>query len=641
MYMPTQTLRLFASRAVLQLTAHIGDFVMTRHLILAQSRTTAAALEAWLPLLIPNIGPVATGVAQNVESIVWGDPVQGDEAGVRVYNYLVNQIENTARLDDEASSPRQMVILVDALRPLEMNAVAENCGWSHLIGLLILTFPEIRWIFGLVHDAGSDFPVREHSLAALVKGAWRDPLLDPSGLRNWIRQHTNEILNRGNSGFEVPGRKFRAASIDDERDYCYFHGYVAYRFGYRTDVVDSWALMAQLFSSESSWYHHQEGGHGYRILLEDMSLNFPDKPAEKHIFYLHKRAESLDLLDSLNEHSESAAVRLLITSGYDHDNRLALISNQKFLALKKTGAGKVILKPLGGILDLWSQAGQMHAERSGQRAGNAPEFEWPLSLSVDGELAGHGAPGKLVLVAETLIRRAEVLRTKAGTIRDFVVGAVFTTDAAELMGGRTPMLTLLSLTLKHEFETRAECGFVGAGYHFDVRSRTDEIELESEAVCSAFVAPARRLSALNAQSVILNRLAMVFREQGNFEEESECMVALRKRNRWLRLQRSGGASQWIPSGILWYAELLLASFGRLIAGISLWLFALTIVWFLLDRGHGWKSAFSGAWSAFFGGNAASDTASWAVMAWSGVALVSGMLHLGVLISYIYSLISRK
>lgn len=345
----------------------------------------------------------------------------------------------------------------------------------------------------------------------------------------------------------------------------------------------------------------------------------------------------------MNGHSEGAAVRLLITSGYDHDHRLAFASNKEFVKQKEKhiGRGDVIFKPLGGILDLWSKAGEMHAERSGQRAGNAPEFEWPLSLSADGELASHGAPGKLVLVAETLIRRAELLRTRAGTIRNFVLGAVFTTDATELLGGRTPMLTLLALTLKHEFETRAECGFVGAGYHFDVRSRTDEIELESEAVCSAFVAPARRLSALNAQSVILNRLAMVFREQGNFEEKSECMVALRKRNRWLQLERSGGASQWIPSGILWYTEFLLASFGRFVVAVSLWLLTLTTVWFVLDQSHGWKGAVSGAWGGFFGGNAAPSTATWELICWSCVALVSGMLHLGVLISYIYSLISRK
>ena len=33
-------------------------------------------------------------------------------------------------------------------------------------------------------------------------------------------------------------------------------------------------------------------------------------------------------------------------------------------------------------------------------------------------------------------------------------------------------LALTALALKHEFETRAECGFIGTGYHFDVRRRT-------------------------------------------------------------------------------------------------------------------------------------------------------------------------
>ena len=42
-----------------------------------------------------------------------------------------------------------VVVLVDAIRPSQLNAVAENGDWSHLIAMLILTFPEIHWIFGL------------------------------------------------------------------------------------------------------------------------------------------------------------------------------------------------------------------------------------------------------------------------------------------------------------------------------------------------------------------------------------------------------------------------------------------------------------------------------------------------------------
>ncbi len=42
---------------------------------------------------------------------------------------------------------------------------------------------------------------------------------------------------------------------------------------------------------------------------------------------------------------------------------------------------------------------------------------------------------------------------------------------------------------------------------------------------------------LNARSAILHRLAMIFREKGQFDEESECMIVLRRYHRRLQLAR--------------------------------------------------------------------------------------------------------
>ena len=54
-----------------------------------------------------------------------------------------------------------------------MNAAAEGSGWDHLIAMLILTFPEIKWLFGVVSGAlvdfsqGAGFPLEEHSIASV------------------------------------------------------------------------------------------------------------------------------------------------------------------------------------------------------------------------------------------------------------------------------------------------------------------------------------------------------------------------------------------------------------------------------------------------------------------------------------------
>ena len=94
----------------------------------------------------------------------------------------------------------------------------------------------------------------------------------------------------------------------------------------------------------------------------------------------------------------------------------------------------------------------------------------------------------------------------ACTVKDFIKGAVLATDAAELLGGRTPTLTLAAIALKHEYEARAECAFVGVGYHFDVDGRIAEIGTQLRAVCQWFSRKNRRFSALDATVVITNRL---------------------------------------------------------------------------------------------------------------------------------------
>jgi hypothetical protein len=258
-----------------------------------------------------------------------------------------------------------------------------------------------------------------------------------------------------------------------------------------------------------------------------------------------------------------------------------------------------------------------------------------------------------MLIAELLLRRAETYRSDASTVNGFIRGAVLSTNACELLGGKTPTLTYSALALKHEYETRAECAFIGVGYHFNVEDRQKEIAHEVAVVSVWFADETRQRAELDAAIVILNRIAVVFRNAAQFDEEHYCLARIRALHRKRQRPKSIKPGQWIHPErwivhvLLWYAEWLLASFGRFLLVITAWLFALMVGWLVLAKGSSEKETLSALWSAFFGGNAVSvgsaitTTPTWWLLGFSCLVVALGVFHLGVFISHLYSLVSRR
>jgi hypothetical protein len=246
-----------------------------------------------------------------------------------------------------------------------------------------------------------------------------------------------------------------------------------------------------------------------------------------------------------------------------------------------------------------------------------------------------------MLVAETLLRRAEVFRNSAVTVKDFIKGAVLAGGAVEMLAGKTPTLTISALVLMHDYEARAECAFVGVGYHFDVKRRAAEIAREVQIVSGRFARRTVHRVMLDARVVIMNRLAKAFREAGQFEEEQECLVQVRHLHRKLTAPRNANPAKWAVHWLLVYAEWLLESFNRFVAAIVAWLIVATYLWLMLAPGEGGKAALSGAWGAFFGGNTADAETAMPLLCVSCFVVTAGLFHVGVFISYLYSLISRR
>jgi hypothetical protein len=616
---------------------------MARYLILAQSECTAVALGAWLELL--GIAPPKLG---DPRCILFQHPPSGPDGEVLLYEMMAERIEAAAKLDRDTIPLNEIVVLVDSIRPSAMSAVSEGCSWDALIATLILSFPEIKWVFGVVTGGSVGFPA-EHSLAGMLTQARRDPLLDPTGLRDWVRQQTNGT--RPDIAFELPTRLEHAAAVDDEKSYAYFHAYTAYRFGYRSDTITSWALMEELFRSNDN-----RKAHGFELLLEDMSLPFADKPFRTHLSRFDRKEGSLTeeekrranhcpLLDSKNPDSENSRFRVMVTTGESVTMEGAYTANRDYLKENKPpDCGLTILKPVGGMFDLWQKARLFKHLYGGGKPGNAPGFAWPCNnvhTQDDGaKRQGHGAPGKLMLISEMLIRRAETLRSSARTVTDFILGSVLATDAVELLGGETPTLTLAALALKHEFEVRAECSFIGVGYHFNVDERVREIQDTIAVFSKWFSHETRRSAKLNAVVVILNRLAIVFRNAGQFDEEHKCLVALRSAHREREEPNSLNPVAWTKHLVLSYIEWLLASAGNFVWAIVVWLVVLSFAWFLWRGASFWtlpgKDAITGIFSAFFSGTAAADH-----LGVSLIAIVAGAFHVGVFISFLYSRIVRR
>jgi hypothetical protein len=116
-----------------------------------QSREPLAArgrflpIHIWLPLLASHRGDgTADQMAMTILQAQFGE---GDEPGVLTYTRIVKQIEKLNRGGAGTLPLNEVVALVDCINPARMDAIATDGDWSRLIALLVLTFPEIKWVF--------------------------------------------------------------------------------------------------------------------------------------------------------------------------------------------------------------------------------------------------------------------------------------------------------------------------------------------------------------------------------------------------------------------------------------------------------------------------------------------------------------
>jgi len=624
---------------------------MSRYLILTQNPALAASLRLWL-----TTRPFAED--GHVETRTVGKAPDARQLGVE-FHRLADWIDDKLDTCRNYLGLPELVVLTDfagygEIYAGQLDPLAPQGGWKAVLGMLVLAFPEVHWIL-----AAGSFPKACEAWPALHDGTTPDklekllqlgglgfsPLFDASGIRHAIRR---EARIRGESeGVWFPDRPKWAAAIDEEHSYAYLHAYTAYRFGFRAHVVPSYGAMERFLKPDGVVTPGKP-----ELLIEDLFLQFADHHPE-HFSDLRRRDKEFPILgDALH--------RIFVTSGHNHGHNAEMRqSNDDYREfLRDRGLWNCELnKPLAGIFSLWHQSKLTTKLDDGGRPGLASGYEWPFAArgAASEVKGGHSAPGRLLAVADRLVNRAERMIDKmdeVASVAHAVRGAVLATDALEILGGKTPTTSLEALALKHQFEALAECQFVGMEEHLDVENRMRDVRNEVRWLARWFgrSEQTKQSAAWNAELTILNRLIEVFHKHNQFDEEQSLHVAARRLHRklWFQARPLLKPFEVMP----WYVEKLLASVWLFLFALVGWIVVLGLLYAYVGGVDGatigWDRGIADAYGAFLGIQPPSDDRFWtgsngwnAQFSLIAFTIAAGFLHLGIFISHLYSIVSRK
>jgi hypothetical protein len=663
---------------------------MTHHIILAQSKQTAGALRTFVRCARP-VYYDQDALEHQTEEIVW----DGDVDGIDSYRVAAIEIERRVAGADGLIPVGRIVVLVDNVNLARLNPIAST-GWDSMVALLILALPEVRWVFGVicgVDGAEAARLARDHSLEAL-NAARIEPLFDPTGLREWVRQQAR--ANGSSAGAEsadyIPVRSQTAVAIDDEVGYAYLHAYTAYRFGFRAYAISEEGPLDYLLGQNGRLTPPQSGS--LQLAIEDQFLGFPDRSTAQRDTKWSKLSERTRLLPALDCPS---VLRVFVSAGQQEGDGELQARNESFREGLKASdrLGTLVYKPRSGMFDLWKVTGLRRMLGAGRQDGQAPGFFWPPRYQEEGTQTApshsHSASGRLLEVAVRLLSRAEGIAQGTRSVIRAVQAAVLATDAMELLGQKAQTTFLQALVLKHELEARAECQSHGVQSHFDVKSRITEVRLEVTELARRFHSSKRKEAKWEAETAVLSGLVRVFRELNQFDEELAVQAKNRVLHRRLWFKKSwfgpfGDRLRWLNPiyGLASYMHLLLGSMPFFVLALVVWIAGLTTLFTIAGREPEKLSVHQGledAVSSFFsvGAPLHHDQAVTPKSApgppgparrknkvagieaevrklrkeldapkfskfYVGVvcvAIVAGFIHIGVFISHLYSLASRK
>lgn len=601
----------------------------------------------------------------------------------RLFSSVAQQIDRIPPRD-----LRNTTILVPALcrfdEPARWNALLERKGGATsspaagvfrevLFARLVLTFPEVAWLFwmdgncdgrlnrvetwhgvapGLIPDPSDYDEDGRSTMQGCVAGGLTG-LFDPGGLRSMVR---GALSQRGEGGTESPSpsslkRERVAACIDEEEPYAYFGSYVCYRFGHRAWPVASWRLMKRLFQRkmDTGDYKAPEGVE-LSLTLEDLYLSFPDRdPVDRgHVLHL----SDLKDRDAVCPALKLASYRVFVTVGHHRGRGNSATWKADIDYLRKSRIPfRLLFKPLGGLFSLARGVGLRKLDGK-----ISTDRRRASRRAVRGDEVGrrHSAEGQLLTISEHLLRRSRSLLASETTIQDAIHAATLALEASELLGGRTPTTALEALSLQHEAEVVAESLFLGIDQNLDLKERFKEIETQVKSICRWFHPRTQRRSELNARLAIIERLGRRFSDLHEIEEELDCLAEARR----LRFKFWARQKWWRrPLGpVLDYLSFCLASLPRFIMVVGCWALFFGFSYYLFaqlvpGRPNDLLNAMAAASKLFFTGEPATNWASLGGGASHGLETMwdfwltfqgtISFTNLGLLVSHLYLIVSRR
>lgn len=636
-------------------------------------RVTASQSEAWTMSMFHDCIELLT--AESLEDFYISD-------GLKASTFPIEYDRCVAELDTRLATTGSLTVWVLLDLPPSTSALTQTYDYQAILQLLILTFPDIRWITLPIEisKAAGTGALCTALLAGLVAHQLREEmLLDCHGLQNAIKAQC-----------ALPQRDLLAVAIDEEESYAYFNAYAAYRFGRRAAIVNTEAIL-------ETRLRHINSGLKPNLVMEDLYLNFPDRGAAADWDHATLHMSDLAARDNYFQVMKAAPTRVFVTAGHVQSGR-GMAGNETYLEQLENEGRRIVglYKPLSDLFRFWFEAvtreppQQLWVSRPWARlrqgvaalairrvvSAAARELSqvrffphWTVSLSrglwsrwkppgkpeetID--IKGHSAPGRLLLVATRLIVRAESLLGQVTSVKAAVRGAVLSTQASELLGGRTPTTAFEALSLKHAFEVLAECQFQGVEGVIDMDDRFKEIRSDAKGIGRWFEPKRGKQSVLNARIKIASRLALILRERNQFDEEQRCLAETRDLYQKLWFARHNWGLRLFQPFVV-YINRLLSSVPLFAGCIVGWIVVLAVLYRLV--GHGpdwalvptestslcdneemltWPRAFAVSFETFLGLQKTGSCFGWV----DAFAMILGFVHLGVFISHLYSSSARR
>lgn len=554
-----------------------------------------------------------------------------------VFNQISNAIEEKIQ-DCRIVNIRESIVIVDEIvKWIELNPIsfANAYNKERVYAMLGLAFPELKFIF----LNNTDWNGKNHffewldEITLLQDIATKNhvnieiSLFDPNGFRNTIRESLS-ISEKSDASHKLLTRNPLALSVDEEQYYAYFHAYIAYKMGYRSHIAVLKDQLAYLSKKAPE----------INLQFEDLFLNFPDKDSKEHYTNLCDRSEAFPFLDKAEQ-------RFIITVGHKKPK-----VNKE---CKHKHRYTILYKPSQGMFNVIEECKLL--EKYYEKERNRLKIYGILDKP-DDNLSDHSAPGILLLIAEKLLSRSQNILDNVSSVPDALHAALLAMEAKEILGGKTPTLTLAALAQQQKAEVIAESMFFGVKYNFKVEERFKEIELETEAISHWFNPETSKQQMLNAQLKIAHILSKTFHDFSQFEEEILCL------QKALRIQfKSWRGKPKRPFNKLarpfhWYLRISLSSIGFFCGFILLWTIFFAVIYFLRSGEYtpcnlldSWIAATRFFFTLTLNENSTSHHESWTeifnkniwgslILAFQGVVSFS---NLSLLVSNLYLKISRR